>query len=68
MEETTRKSSKTNYLKTSNTEMLPVSAYKAKRTVSFKDKDSIQTVYHVESLKKYNSQPQPTGCLKCSLF
>ena len=43
---------------------------KAKRSVSFSDKNpnvSVHTVHHVESYKVYNSHKNDS-CLKCSLF
>lgn len=47
-------------------------AYKAKRTVSFKDQcgnQSLHTVHHVESLKKYNAtEEKGLSCFKCCML
>ena len=52
--------------------LLASSPFKAKRSVSFKDKDpkqSLHTVHHVESLKSYNStEEKGFSCLKCCVF
>lgn len=47
-------------------------AYRAKRTVSFKDQctnQSLYTVHHVESLKKYNAtEEKGLSCFKCYIL
>lgn len=48
------------------------SQFKAKRTVSFKDQcanQSLYTVHHVESLKRYNAEEEKGfSCLKCFIL
>ena len=48
-----------------------VSPAKARRTVSFRDKcsnQSLETVHHIESLKHYNlTEEKGFSCLKCSI-
>ena len=72
MEEPLANSYSSNSNKPSTTLKLhPVSPYRAKRTVSFKDKDAkqpIHTIHHVESLKKYNATEERNSCLKCNLL
>ena len=52
--------------------LLTVSPFKAKRSVSFKDKDpnqALSIVHHVESLKKYNStEERGFSCMKCYIL
>ena len=51
---------------------LGLSPYKAKRTVSFKDKhphQALSTIHHVESLKNYNStEERGFSCMKCQIL
>jgi len=46
--------------------------FKAKRTVSFKDQcanQSLHTVHHVESLKRYNAvEENRLSCFKCYIL
>ncbi|OMJ68052.1 hypothetical protein SteCoe_34609 [Stentor coeruleus] len=46
--------------------------YRAKRTVSFRDKDpnqKLHTIHHVESYKTYNAvQDKGWSCLKCQIL
>ena len=52
--------------------LLATNPYKAKRSVSFKDKDpnlSLHTVHQVESLKSYNATEEGSfSCMRCELL